>query len=184
MAVAGPSIGHAGALLAWVEWGFPRNGRTAVTETPSSDRQSRWLFILVSANFVMLSVLFIGLGVLLYQSVSLVGSLKSDLQRAEQAVAQLRERVERIEPEAAVERVVETAVGSIRDEVRQAVSESEPLAALSAMPEKIERASTAAEDIVRTLGELEADAIAQRVSYELLKGLSEGLDAAAEKRKP
>ena len=48
----------------------------------------------------MLAVLFIGLGVLLFQSISLVGSLKSGLQRAEGAVAQLRERVERIEPAA------------------------------------------------------------------------------------
>jgi hypothetical protein len=30
----------------------------------------------------------------------------------------------------------------------------------------------------------DADAIAQRLSYEVLKGLGEGLDAAAEKRKP
>ena len=114
--------------------------------TPSS-RQSRWLFILVCANFTMLAVLFIGLGILLFQSISLVGSLKSDLQRAEQSVAQLRERVERIEPEAAVGRIVDTAVGSIREEVRQAVSESEPLAALSTVPESIERASAAADDI-------------------------------------
>jgi preprotein translocase subunit SecF len=155
-----------------------------MAENTSSPRQSRWLFILVCANFTMLAVLFIGLGILLYQSISLVGSLKSDLQRAEASVAQLRERVERIEPEAAVERIVGAAVGSIREEVRQAVSESEPLAALSTVPESIERASTAAGDIADTLQQLDADAIAQRVSYELLKGLGEGLEAAAEKRKP
>ena len=155
-----------------------------MADTTPSNRQSRWLFILVCANFTMLAVLFIGLGVLLFQSISLVGSLKSDLQRAEESVAQLRERVERIEPEAAVGQIVDTAVSSIREEVRQAVSESEPLAALSTVPESIERASAAADDIAKTLKDLNADAIAQRVSYELLKGLGEGLDAAAEKRKP
>jgi len=155
-----------------------------MAETTTSSARSRWLFILVCANFTMLAVLFIGLGVLLFQSISLVGSLKADLQRAEESVAQLRERVERIEPEAAVGRIVDTAVGSIREEVRQAVSESEPLAALSTVPDSIERASAAADDIARTLKDLNADAIAQRVSYELLKGLGEGLDAAAEKRKP
>jgi len=132
----------------------------------------------------MLAVLFIGLGILLFQSVSLVGSLKSDLQRAEESVALLRERVERIEPEAAVERIVGTAVGSIREEVRLAVSESEPLVALSAVPESIEQASASANEMAEILRNFDADAIAQRVSYELLKGLGEGLDTAAEKRKP
>jgi hypothetical protein len=101
-----------------------------MADTTPSNRQSSWLFILVCANFTMLAVLFIGLGILLFQSISLVGSLRSDLQRAEESVALLRERVERIEPEAGVERIVGAAVGSIREEVRQAVSESEPLAAL------------------------------------------------------
>ncbi|MEJ2534779.1 MAG: hypothetical protein P8008_04770 [Gammaproteobacteria bacterium] len=155
-----------------------------MNDSTSPRGQSRWLFILVCANFTMLAVLFIGLGILLFQSISLVSSLKSDLQRAEASVAQLRERVERIEPEVAVERIVGSAVGSIREEVRQAVSESEPLAALSTVPESIERASTAAEEIAGTLQEIDADAIAQRVSYELLKGLAEGLEAAAEQRKP
>lgn len=155
-----------------------------MADSMPSIRQSRWLFILVCANFTMLAVLFIGLGILLYQSISLVGSLKSDLQRAEESVAQLRERVEHIDPEAVVERIVDTAVGSIREEVRQAVSESEPLAALSTVPESIERASVAADEIAETLQGLDADAIAQRVSYELLKGLGEGLEAAAEQRRP
>ena len=155
-----------------------------MADTPPSNRQSRWLFILVCANFTMLAVLFMGLGILLFQSISLVGSLRSDLQRAEESVALLRERVERIEPEAGVERIVGAAVGSIREEVRQAVAESEPLAALSAVPESIERASAAADDIAETLKDLNADAIAQRVSYELLRGLGEGLNAAAEQRKP
>lgn len=155
-----------------------------MADTMSSSRQSRWLFTLVCANFTMLAVLFIGLGILLFQSISLVSSLKSDLQRAEEAVAQLRQQVEQIEPQAAVGRLVETAVESIREEVRQAVSESEPLSALTTMPENIERASAAADDIAETLKGLDADAIAQRVSYEVLKGLGEGLDAAAEKRKP
>ena len=155
-----------------------------MTETTSSNRQSRWLFALVCANFTMLAVLFIGLGILIFQSVSLVGSLRSDLQRAEESVAQLRERVAGIEPDAAVERIVAAALGRIRDEVRQAVTESEPLAALSTVPESIERASAAADQIAVTLKDLDADAIAQRVSYDLLKGLSEGLDAAAEKRRP
>lgn len=155
-----------------------------MTDTTSSSRQSRWLFGLVCANFTMLAVLFIGLGFLIFQSVSLVGSLRSDLQRAEESVAQLRQRVEGIEPDAAVERIVGAALGSIREEVRQAVSESEPLAALSTVPESIERASAAADEMASTLRDLDADAIAQRVSYDLLKGLSEGLDAAAEKRNP
>jgi uncharacterized protein YoxC len=155
-----------------------------MNDTLSSNRKSRWLFILVCANFTMLAVLFIGLGILLYQSISMVDSLKSDLQRAEESVAQLRKQVEQIEPEAAVGRLVETAVGSIREEVRQVVSEFESLSALSTMPESIERASVAADDIAETLSGLDANAIAQRVSYEVLKGLGEGLDAAAEKRKP
>ena len=94
----------------------------------------------------MLAILFIGLGTLRFQPVSLVNSLGSDLQGAEASVAQLRERVERIEPEAAVGRIADSAVGSFREEVRQAVSGSEPLAALSSMPETIDRAAAAADD--------------------------------------
>ena len=155
-----------------------------MADTMPSSRQSRWLFILVCANFTMLAVLFVGIGILLFQSISLVGSLKSDLERAEASMAQLRERVEQIEPEAAVDRIVGAAVGSIREEVRLAVTEAEPLAALSTLPESVERASAAADDIAETLNGLDADAIAQRVSYQVLRGLGEGLSAAAEQRKP
>ena len=155
-----------------------------MADATSPSRQSRWLFILVCANFTMLAVLFVGIGILLFQSISLVGSLKSDLERAEASMAELRERVEQIEPEAAVDRIVGAAVGSIREEVRQAVTEAEPLADLSTLPESVERASAAADDIVATLSGLDADAIAQRVSYQVLRGLGEGLNAAAEQRKP
>ena len=96
----------------------------------------------------------------------------------------MREQAGQIEPEAAVGRLVETTVASIREEVRQAVSEAKPLSAISTMPESIERASAAAKDIAVTLNVLDADAIAQRVSDQVLKGLGEGLDATAEKRKP
>ena len=112
-----------------------------MADTTSSSRRSRWLFILVCANFTMLAVLFVGIGILLFQSISLVGSLQSDLERAEATMAQLRERVERIEPEAAVDRIVGAAVESIREEVRLAVTESEPLAALSELPENVAQAS-------------------------------------------
>ena len=61
------------------------------------------------------------------------------------AECNVRERVERMEPEAADERIFGSAVGSIRDEMRQAVTGPEPLAALSAVAERIERASVAAE---------------------------------------
>jgi len=116
-----------------------------MADTTPSRRQSNRLFILVCANFTMLAVLFIGLGILLFQSINLVGSLNSDPHRAAEFMAHLHERVERIESEAPVERIVGAAVGSIREEVRQAVTESEPLAALSKVPESIERAFAAAE---------------------------------------
>ena len=44
--------------------------------------------------------------------------------------------------------------------------------------------AAAAEDVAARVQEIDADAIAQRVSYELLKGLSEGLGEAAEQRRP
>lgn len=95
-----------------------------MTDATSYSRQSRWFFILVCANFTLLAVLFVGLGILLLQSIGLVGSLRSDLPRAEEAVAQLRERFDHIEPEAAVDRIVGSTVKSIREGVRQAVSGS------------------------------------------------------------
>lgn len=123
-----------------------------MTDATSYSRQSRWFFILVCANFTML-VLFVGLGILLLQSIGLVRSLRSDLPRAEEA--------------AAVDRIVGSAVKSIREKVRQAVPESEPMVALATVPGSIEQASASANEMA-----------------EILRGPGEGLDAAAEKRNP
>ena len=124
-----------------------------MTDATSYSRQSRWFFILVCANFTLLAVLFVGLGILLLQSIGLVRSLRSDLPRAEEA--------------AAVDRIVGSAVKSIREKVRQAVPESEPMVALATVPGSIEQASASANEMA-----------------EILRGPGEGLDAAAEKRNP
>ncbi|MEN8198754.1 MAG: hypothetical protein ABFR63_01645 [Thermodesulfobacteriota bacterium] len=148
-------------------------------------------FILICINFALFMVLFIGLGYVTYQSVSLVNRLKGDLDRAELAVTELQDRFHNMDTDVVVERLVATASGELEKTIKNAVQGSnlmEPLERASermaATHETIEHTGEAIQGIHETVKGLDNEEIAKRVSYHILKGLGEGFNKAAESRKP
>ena len=154
------------------------------TDNPGLARKTERTFYLVCANFAMLFILFTGLGLLLWQSLGLVNKLKQDLARAEQTIVELRDSVRQIDGEAVIDQAIEVAVAAVQAELTDALPDSEALAALSEVPEKLETTTEAIRDINEKIRDIDAQLIAQQVSYEVLKGLGDGFSVAAESRKP
>lgn len=146
--------------------------------------KSNKTFILVCINFAMLSILFCGLGFVIWQSAQLVLDLKHDLENTKQTVAEIKERVHDLDAEVVIEKVIDSAVKSIQEEVSFAISDSEAMAALADVPERVEATAEAIRLINERIQELDADSIAQRVSYHMLRGMGDGFSEAAESRKP
>lgn len=146
--------------------------------------KSKNTFILVSINFAMLFILFCGMGFVVWQSAQLVLDLKHDLENTKQALADIKERVHTLDTEVVIEKVVESALVSIREEVASAVTDSETMAALADVPERVEATTEAIKLINERIQDLDSEAIAQQVSYHMLKGLGDGFNEAAESRKP
>lgn len=148
-------------------------------------------FILVFINFSLFMILFAGLGYLAWQSATLVNRLKGDLDRAEQAIAQLQSRFQQMDTDVIVDRLVTTASKRIGESIKevvqgpnvtgQIVQASEKLTATHAM---IEQNIQAIQGIHDTVKELDNEEIATLVSYQILKGLGDGFQEAAETRKP
>ena len=141
-------------------------------------------FILVSANFAMLAILFLGLGFVVFQAATLVTGLKQDLARAEQQVADLKERMEGMDAEAAMEEAVASAVDALSERFAEAVPDSEALSRLAGVPDSVEATADAVRAVSEKVQELDADVIAQHVAYQVLKSLGQGFGEAAEARKP
>ena len=77
-----------------------------MTDIDRITRKANRTFILVCANFAMLAVLFLGLGFVVFQAATLVTGLKQDLARAEQQVAELKDRIQSVDSEAAMEKMI------------------------------------------------------------------------------
>jgi hypothetical protein len=155
-----------------------------MSELSHLERQGERTFKLVCANFAMLFILFAGLFFIVWQALSLVSTLKADLARAEESVAQLRERMETMDAEVVIDRAVGIAVASMKEELAAAIPNGDTLKALAGVPEQLEATSEALQAISEKVQDLDAEKIAQQVSYELLKGLGDGFNEAAETRKP
>lgn len=151
-------------------------------ETLSS--RSNRTFILVCANFAMLAILFLGLGFVVFQAATLVTGLKQDLARAEQQVTDLRERMEGLDAEAAMEKVIAGAVDALGDRIAQSVPDTEALSRLAGVPDTVESTAEAVRVLTEKVQDLDPDEIAQHVTYQTLKSLGQGFDQAAEARKP
>ena len=126
-------------------------------------RNTERTFRLVCLNFAMLLILFIGIGYLLWQSASLVRALQVDLASARQAV--------RLSVSEAVAR---SDFGQSLADISQTVKTT---------ADRIDGASKSIVEINKQLRAADADAIAQRVSYHILKGLGDGFTEAAESRR-
>lgn len=156
-----------------------------MSEIEIIQRKSEKTFILVCANFAMLALLSLGLGSVIFQAMTLVTGLKQDLARAEQQIVQLKERVqEGMNAEALVQKAVAAGVKAVREELADSMLDGEALEKLAVAAEKVENTAEAVQSISKKVQELDADEIAQAVSYHILKGLGQGLDEAAESRKP
>ena len=155
-----------------------------MTDIDNVARKTDKTFILVCANFAMLAVLFLGLGFVLFQAATLVTGLKRDLARAEQQVVELKEKVQNLDAEVVVDKVVESAVEAIGKQISEAIPNSESLARLANVPEQVEATAENIQVIAEKVQELDADEIARHVSYHMLKGMGQGFDNAAESRNP
>jgi phage shock protein A len=155
-----------------------------MTEIDAIVRKTNRTFMLVSANFAMLALLFLGLGFVVLQAATLVTGLKQNLARAEQQVAEMQERLQGLDTEVAMENAMTRAVQVLREEIAAATPDSEALARLAGVPEKVDTAAEAIRAVSEKVQELDFDQVARRVAYHMLKGMGEGFDEAAELRKP
>ncbi len=146
---------------------------------------------LTRANFAMLVILFLGLGALLWQSLALIGDLREKLDQTRTAVAQLRERVQALDADTLSERLADGAGERIARRVATAVEGSDLDAALREFSGELRQTRDGLADtgdairrIGNSVGALDTEALARRISYHLLKGMGEGFSSAAEKRGP
>ena len=153
-------------------------------------RQNQTL-LLVSINFVLFVVLFSALGYVAWQSATLVNRLQEDLGKAEQTIAQLQGRFQNMDLEDVVDRLVSEATAQLGRSIESVVKQSDlstPMTKISdkitAAQEKIEQTGAVVAGIQQTVAGLDNEAIAQQVSYHILKGLGDGFQQAAESRKP
>ncbi len=148
-------------------------------------------FIVVFINFFLFMILFAGLGYVTWQSATLVNRLKGDLDRAEQTIAHLQNRFQQIDTDAIVDRLVATASQRIGESIKEVVQGSDitgPIVQasekLAATHDMIEQTVQAIQGIQDTVKDLDNKEIAELVSYQILKGLGDGFQEAAEARKP
>lgn len=153
-------------------------------------RQNQML-LLVCINFVLFVVLFSALGYVAWQSATLVSRLKTDLNRAEQTISQLQDRFQNMDIEVVAERLVSSATAQLGASIAAVVQQSDlgaPMtqvsAKITAAQEAIEQTGEVVAGIQQAVAELDNEAIAQQVSYHILKGLGDGFQQAAELRKP
>ncbi len=159
--------------------------------TPDIALRIRRAHILTRASFAMLLVLFLGLGTLLWQSIALVNDLQQKLDDTRATVAQLRERIQILDADGLSERLVTRVGERITRQVAAAVAGSdlddslrEFTGELRQTREGLADTGDAIRRIGDSVGSLDTDALAQRISYHLLRGIGEGFTSAAEKRAP
>ncbi len=148
-------------------------------------------FILVFINFSLFMILFAGLGYVSWQSATLVNRLKGDLDRAEQTIAQLQSRFQQMDMDVIVDRLITKASKRIGESIKEVVQDPDITGSIVQASEKmeathdmIEQNVQAIQGIHETVKGLDNEAIAQSVSYQILKGLGDGFQEAAVTRKP
>ena len=148
-------------------------------------------FILVCINFALFIILFAGLGYVSWQSAMLVNRLKGDLEKAEQTINHLQSRFQNMDTDIIVERLVTSATEQLGDSIRNVVQDSDLTGSVTQVSEKlnatydmIAETGGTIQGIHETVKGLDTEEMAQLVSYQILKGLGDGFQEAAESRKP
>ena len=162
-----------------------------MTEIEQLQKQNHRTFILVGLNFIMFLILFFGLGYVAWQSSALISKLEGDLNKVEQAVGQFQARIQQVDFDTVVNKVLANARDDMGDSVRAALTQSEFGNALTNLAERVDQAhdrlehiGDAMKEVNRKLQEIETEQLAQLVSYNILKGLGDGFTQAAESKKP
>ena len=148
------------------------------------------MFVLVCLNFVMLFVLFCAMGYAIWRSIQLVEHVNDQLQKVEQGVVVLRSRIQEMDSEVVMDKVMDSAIKKIELSLSSSlkgVDMATPISNLSSKieiaQEKLETTSERIQTVSQSLEKFDTDELAQQVSYHLLKGLGEGFTQAAESRK-
>lgn len=153
-------------------------------------KQNR-MYILVCINFLLFIIIFIGLGLVIWKSATLVSRLNADLGKAEQAIMQLQSRFQDVNTDEIVERLVNTASEQLGSSIRTTLKNTDlaqPIAEISAKiaqtQEMVGKSSETMQRVQEKMSHLDNDEIAQRVSYHVIKGLGDGLQKVADDRLP
>lgn len=153
----------------------------AMDDFSASGKKQNKIFILVCINFVLFMILFTGLGYVTWQSATLVNRLKGDLDRAEQTIAEIKNHLQHVDTNKIVDQLVASASSQLTESIRNVVQGSELTEPIMQASEKL----VATQEMIKeTVDKLDNQEIANRVSYQILKGLGDGFQDAAEIRNP
>lgn len=146
-----------------------------------SSKKQNQILTLVCVNFLLFMILFTGLGYVTWQSATLVNRLKDDLDKAEQTVAEMKNQLQHVDTNKIIDQLVASASEQLSESIKNVVQSSE---LTEPMVQASEKLATTQKMIQETVEKLDNAEIADRVSYQILKGLGEGFQGAAENRKP
>ena len=162
-----------------------------MAEIEQLQQQSHRTFLLVCLNFVMFLILFLGLGYVAWQSSTLISKLEMDLGKVEQAVGQFQSRIQQIDVDTMMIKVMDSTKENIEDSIKSAINQSNFSGSLGSLTEKVDTTQDRLEQIVEAVREvsgklqkIETEQLAQAVSYNILKGLGDGFTKAAESNQP
>ena len=162
-----------------------------MTEIEQLQQQNHRTFILVGLNFIMFLVLFFGLGYVAWKSSTLISKVEDDLNKFEHAVGQFQARVQQVDLDTVMEKMLANARDKMGDSVKAALSQSEFGSSLTNLTERVDQAhdrlGSIGEAVKKTnekLHKIDTKQLAQLVSYNILKGLGDGFTQAAESNKP
>lgn len=152
--------------------------------------QSR-TFVLVCLNLSLFFILFLGAGFVIWQSAALILQLQENLTSAERAIDDMERQVERMDTDAIAQRVVSTATEQLAESILDLVQRSELNETVQHLSVRLEatraliaETATVVRDFNRTVEGFDEERLSREVSYQLLKGLGDGFQQAAESRKP
>ncbi len=154
-------------------------------------KKQNQMFVLVLVNFLLFMVLFTGLGYVTWQSISLVNRLKGDLAKTEEAVVNLQTKLRSVDTDVLVNNLVEKTTEKLTASIENVVANADLISPMKKVSEKIDNTQqtlietgAAIQEVSSAVKGLDNEEIARRVSYNILKGLGDGFQEAAESRKP
>ena len=168
----------------------------AVSEINPSDiallnKRQRQTFQLTLINFALFLVLFSALIYVSWQSSMLVKRLQASIDSAEQAVASIQSRIGNIDEGELFDRAVARIGENLRQSVTASIADSPGLSRVQEISTRVEELGTtvtetaeAVKAVSERIADMDSEAIANQVSYSLLKGMGEGFSNAAETRRP